>query len=120
MSSNTKENSGKKIIVARKNYPGNMSSIGWKHVTTVNGKGTRVQCNYFSKVVHGVICRFKNHLACTKIDVEVCLNVLDEVRTAIAQVIYKAKCALAKRKITRAMTLFYPLSNHSRLLGSFN
>ena len=46
MSSNTKENSGKRVIAARKNYPGNRSDIGWKHGTDVDGNGRRVQCNY--------------------------------------------------------------------------
>ena len=89
MSSNTKENSGKKVIAARKNYPSNRSDIGWKHETDIDGNGIRVQCNYCSIIVHGGIYRFKNHLACTKIDVEVCLAVPDEVRTAIAQIIYE-------------------------------
>ena len=98
MSSNTKENSGKKVIAVRKNYPGNRSDIGWKHGTDVDGNGRRVQCNYCAKIVHGGIYRFKNHLACTKIDVEACLNVPEEVRTVIAQIIFEAKCASSKRK----------------------
>ena len=98
MSSNTKENSGKMVIVARRNYPGNRCDIGWKHGTDVDGNDRRVQCNYCAKIVHGGIYRFINHLACTKIDVEACLNVPEEVRTVITKIIYEAKCASSKRK----------------------
>ena len=47
----------------------------------VDGNGKRVKCKYCEKIVNGGVYRFKNHLACTRIDVELCSNVPQEVKT---------------------------------------
>ena len=46
MSSSARENSGKKVIATRKNYPGNITDIGWKHGMDVDGNDKRVKCKY--------------------------------------------------------------------------
>ena len=63
----------------------------------VDGDGKRVKCKYCEKIVNGCIYRFKKLLACTRIDVESCNNVLQEVKTTILQLLCEAKCASSKR-----------------------
>ncbi|KAF7826965.1 SCAN domain-containing protein [Senna tora] len=93
--------SSKKVVAGRKNYPDNRSDIGWKHGTDVDGNSKKVKCNYCSKVFCGGIFRFKHHLAGTRENVEACLNVSDEVREKILEVIINAKENAEKKKTLR-------------------
>ncbi|KAF7835801.1 uncharacterized protein G2W53_010660 [Senna tora] len=91
--------SGKKVVAGRKNYLDNRSHIGWKHGTDVDGNSKKVKCNYCSKNFCGGIFRFKHHLAGTRENVEACLNVSDEVRAKILEIIINAKENAEKKRL---------------------
>ena len=63
------------------------------------GMGKMVQCKYCNKIVSGVIFRFKNHLACTRRDVEGCTSVSSEVKEQVLSILVKmAELTEKKRK----------------------
>ena len=82
----SKESSKKK----NKNAPGNRTDAGWEHGIDIDGNGKKVQCKYCKKVVSGGIFRFKNHLACTRRDVEGCTSVPGEVKEQILSILVQA------------------------------
>ena len=91
--SSYKEGSKKK----NKNAPRNRTDIDWEHGVDVGGNGKKVQCKYCSKIVSGGIFRFKNHLACTRRDVEGCTGVPSEVKEQVLSILVKA-AELAEKK----------------------
>ena len=90
----SKDNSKKK----NKNALADRSDDGWKHGVDVDGNGRKVQCKYCKKVVSGGIFRFKNHLACTRQDVEGCTSVPSEVKEQMMSILAKAAELTEKKR----------------------
>ena len=82
----------------RKNALGNRSDVGWEHGIDVDNNGKRVKCKYCDKVVTGGIFWFKNHLACTRRDVEPCMSVPDEVKKQMMILLVKAAEATERKR----------------------
>ncbi|KAF7834704.1 uncharacterized protein G2W53_009563 [Senna tora] len=86
----------RKVKVARRNYPGNRSDIGWQHGVDVDGNGKRIKCNYCNKVVSGGIYRFKHHLAATKANLEACISTPYHVRADMLQLLFNDTSEISK------------------------
>ena len=57
--------------------------MSWKSWKEVDGNDKRIKFKYGEKIVNGDIYRFKNHLASTRIHVEPCSDVPQEVKATI-------------------------------------
>ena len=66
--------------------------------TDVDGNGKNVKCIFCSEILMGGIYRFKNHLACTRKDVEPCVSVPDETKQKMLETLLKTAAASQMKK----------------------
>jgi len=63
--------------------------VGWQHGIDVDKNSRKVLCKYCQKIISGDIFSFKQYLACTRKDVELCQQVLENVKQMILGVLGK-------------------------------
>ena len=59
-------------MASRKKYFGNRLDMGWQHGIDIDKNSRKVLCKYCQNIISEGIFRFKQHLACTRKDVELC------------------------------------------------
>jgi hypothetical protein len=84
----------------RKNSSGNRLDVGWQHGIDIDKNSKKVQCKYCQKIISGGIFYFKQHLTCTRRDVEPCQQVPENVKQMILGVLVKNLKATEKKKKT--------------------
>ena len=67
-------------MASRKNSSGNKLDVGWQHGIYIAKNSRKVQCKYCQKIISRGIFHFKQHLACTRNDIEQCQQVLENVK----------------------------------------
>jgi hypothetical protein len=85
-------------MASRKNASGNRLDVGWQHGIDVDKNSRKVLCKYCQKIISGGIFRFKQHLACTRKDVESCQQVPENVKQMILGVLVKNLEATEKKR----------------------
>jgi hypothetical protein len=85
-------------MASRKNSSGNRLDVGWQHGIDIDKNSKKVQCKYCQKIISGGIFRFKQHLACTRKDVEPCQQVPENVKQMILGVLVKNLEATEKKR----------------------
>jgi hypothetical protein len=85
-------------MASRKNSSGNRLDVGWQHEIDIDKNSRKVQCKYCQKIISGGIFRFKQHLACTRKDVEPCQQVPENVKQMILGVLVKNLEATEKKR----------------------
>ena len=85
-------------MASRKNASGNRFDVGWQHGIDVDKNSRKVLCKYCQKIISGGIFRFKQHLACTRKDVESCQQVPENVKQMILGVLVKNLEATEKKR----------------------
>ena len=85
-------------MASRKNYSGNRLDVGWQHGINIDKNSKKFQCKYCQKILSGGIFRFKQHLACTRKDVESCQQVLENIKQMILGVLVKNLEANEKKR----------------------
>ena len=85
-------------MTSRKNSSGNRLYVGWQHGIDIDKNSRKVQCKYCQKIISGGIFRFKQHLACTRKDVEPCQQVPENVKQMILGVLVKNLEVTGKKK----------------------
>jgi len=86
------------LMTSRKNSSGNRLDVGWQHGIYIDKNSWKVQCKYCQKIISGGIFRFKQHLACTRKDVEPCQKVIENVKQMILGVLVKNLEATEKKR----------------------
>jgi hypothetical protein len=76
-------------MASRKNSSGNRLDVEWQHGIDIDKNSRKVQCKYCQKIISGGIFCFKQHLACTRKDVESCQQVPENVKQMILGVLVK-------------------------------
>ncbi|PNY00867.1 DNA binding protein, partial [Trifolium pratense] len=75
--------------------------VGWQHGIAVDGKASKVKCNYCNEEYSGGVFRFKHHLAGTHKYVAPCRAVPNDVRQQMLDVVNKLQSnRIEKRKRT--------------------
>jgi hypothetical protein len=82
----------------RKNSSSNRLDVGWQHGIDIDKNSRKVQCNYCQKIISEGIFHFKQHLACTRKDVEPCQQVPENVKQMILGVLVKNLEATEKKR----------------------
>ena len=85
-------------MASRKNSFGNRLDVGWQHGIDIDKNSKKVQCEYCQKILSGGIFRFKQHLACTRKDVEPCQQVPENIKQMILGVLVKNLEANEKKR----------------------
>jgi uncharacterized protein DUF659 len=121
--SSSGSNSGKN---KRKNSLGNRTVPGWEHGMEVDKFTKKVKCNYCGVVRSGGIFRHKHHLACTRNNVEPCLQVPDDVKHKF-RVLLEANVEQSSRKKKKLNDIgedeevyYYPEGGNQRGKGSMD
>ena len=82
----------------RKNSSSNRLDVGWQHGIDIDKNSRKVRCNYCQKIISEGIFHFKQHLACTRKDVEPCQQVPENVKQMILGVLVKNLEATEKKR----------------------
>jgi hypothetical protein len=90
-------------MASRKNSSGNRLDVGWQHGIDIDKNSGKVQCKYCQKIISGGIFRFKQHLACTRNDVELCQQVPKNIKQMILGVLMKNLEATGKKRLVNIM-----------------
>ncbi|XP_042427540.1 uncharacterized protein LOC122015007 isoform X2 [Zingiber officinale] len=69
----------------------NRSDIAWKYGMEVDNNPRKIICSFCNKIISCGVYRFKQHLACTRKDVEACKSVPVEVKMEMAEVLTQLK-----------------------------
>jgi len=85
-------------MASRKNSSGNRLDVGWQHGIDIDKNSRKFQCKYCQKIISGGIFHFKQHLACTRKDVEPCQQVPENVKQMILGVLVKNLEATEKKR----------------------
>jgi len=85
-------------MTSRKNSSSNRLDVEWQHGIDIDKNSRKVQCKYCQKIINGGIFRFKQHLACTRKDVEPCQQVPENVKQMILGVLVKNLEATEKKR----------------------
>jgi hypothetical protein len=93
------------LMAFRKNSSGNRLDVGWQHGIDIDKNSRKVQCKYCQKIISGGIFRFKQHLACTRKDVEPCQQVPENVKQMILSVSVKNLEATEKKRKERLINI---------------
>jgi len=72
--------------------------MGWQHGIDIDKNSRKVQCKYCQKIISGGTFRFKQHLACTRKDVEPCQQVPENIKQMIFGVLVKNLEANEKKR----------------------
>ena len=72
--------------------------MGWQHGIDIDKNSRKVQCKYCQKIISGGIFHFKQHLACTRKDVESCQQVPKNVKQMILGILVKNLEATEKKR----------------------
>jgi hypothetical protein len=72
--------------------------VGWQHGIDIDKNFRKVQCKYCQKIISGGIFHFKQHLACTRKDVESYQQVPENVKQMILGVLVKNLEATEKKR----------------------
>jgi len=86
------------LMASRNNSSGNRLDVGWQHGIDIDKNSRKVQCKYCRKIISWGIFRFKQHLACTRKDVESCQQVPENVKHMILGVLVKNLEATEKKR----------------------
>jgi len=86
------------LMTSRKNSFGNRLDVGWQHVIDIDKNFRKVQCKYRQKIIIGGIFYFKQHLTCTRKDVESCQQVPENIKQMILRVLVKNLEATEKKR----------------------
>ena len=92
-------------MASRKNSSGNRLDVGWQHGIDIDKSSRKVQCKYCQKIISGGIFHFKQHLACTRKDVEPCQQVPENVKQMILGVLVKNLEATEKKRKERLINI---------------
>jgi len=87
-----------KLMASGKNAYGNRLDVGWQYGIDIDKNSRKVLCKYCQKIISGGIFRFKQHLACTRKDVEPCQQVSQNVKQMILSVLVKNLEATEKKR----------------------
>jgi hypothetical protein len=79
-------------------FYGNRLDAGWQHGIDIDKNSRKVQCKYCQKIIIGGIFHFKQHLTCTRKDVETCQQVPENVKQMILGVLVKNLEATEKKR----------------------
>jgi len=85
-------------MASRKNSSGNRLDVGWQHGIDIDKNSRKVQCKYCQKIINGGIFSFKQHLTCTRKDVEPCQQVSENVKQMILGILVKNLEATEKKR----------------------
>jgi hypothetical protein len=85
-------------MASRKYSSGNRLDVGWQHGINIDKNSRKFQCKYCQKIISGGIFLFKQHLACTRKDVEPCQQVPENVKQMILGVLVKNLEATEKKR----------------------
>jgi hypothetical protein len=84
-------------MASKKTTSGNKLNVGWQYSIDVDKNSRKVKCKYCQKNLSGGIYRFKHHLTCTRKDVELCQQVLEDVKKMIVNILVKNQEATEKK-----------------------
>ena len=79
-------------------FYGNRLDAGWEHGIDIDKNSRKVQCKYCQNIIIGGIFHFKQHLTCTRKDVETCQQVPENVKQMILGVLVKNLEATEKKR----------------------
>jgi len=85
-------------MASSKTSSGNRLGVRWQHGIDINKNSRKVQCKYCQKIISRGIFRFKQHLACTRKDVELSQQVPKNIKQMILGVLVKNLEANEKKR----------------------